>query len=294
MLNINKKEFSQNFRNILQQTGQIPPLPETARELIRLRNNVDSNLAQLVDVIEKDPGLSAFVIKYARMSVFGYGERIVAVHQAVSLVLGFNAALNLSMSIAASGCLRLPNHGALGRVCIWSQTLECAAMCRELYQLSGAKRLLNGDIAYLCGLFHNFGYLLFAHLYPQEFSYLNDLVTRYPDQDARALQLQVFGITHDTIGMYLIKAWNLPEEIAVTVAEQHFPDYSGKHAMYVKLVAVANRLLQNETVVDGCPYVDTVTLMNDLEVGESSVMKALGKIRDCQQEFHTLAQSLAA
>lgn len=294
MLIINKLEFSQNFRSILQQAGQIPPLPETARELFRLRNNPEANLEQLTDLIEKDPSLAAFIMKYARMSIFGYGNRINSVHHAVSLVLGFNTTLNLAMGVVSSGCLKLPNHGALGRIRIWNQTLECAALCREFCQIMTEKHLVNCELIYLSGLFHNFGYLLFGHLYPKEFSYLNDLVTRYPEQDARSLQQQVFGITHDTICMYLIKAWDLPEEIAVAVAEQNFPDYSGKHSSYVKLLAIANRMLQNQTQIDGCPYVDTLTLMEYLGIDELEAKAAQEKIRGCQKEFHTLAQDLAA
>lgn len=294
MLTIDKQQFSQNVRSTLQQIGQIPPLPETARALIKLRNNPDAQLKQLVDTVEKDPGLAAFLIKYARLSGFGYGNRISSVHQAVSLALGYSTALNLSMGIAASGSLRLPNHGALSQANIWGKTLECAAMCRELYLLSGHKRFYSSDIAYLCGLFHNFGHLLFAQLYPQEFSYLNELATHYPEQDARSLQLQIFGITHDTIGMYLVKAWNLPEEIAIAIAEQHFPDYSGKHAVYVKLVALANRLLHGELIIDGCPYMSTGILLNELEIDEPPALVALEKIRQCHQEFQSLAQSLAA
>jgi HD-like signal output (HDOD) protein len=294
MLILNKPEFSQNFRNILQQAGRIPPLPETARELLRLRNNPDANLEQLTGLIEKDPGLAAFIMKYARMSIFGYGNRINSVHHAIALVLGFNTALNLTMSIASSGCLKLPDQGALGRIRIWSQTLECSALCRELCHIMTKKHLINCELIYLSGLFHNFGYFLFGHLYPKEFSYLNELVTRYPEQDARSLQLQIFGITHDTIGMYLIKAWNLPEEIAAAVAEQHFPDYSGKHAPYVKLIALANRLLQNQALDDGCPYVETTTLMEYLGINELEAETAQEKIRGCQSEFHTLAQNLAA
>ena len=294
MLIINKLEFSQNFRSILQQAGQIPPLPETARELLKLRNHPEANLEQLTGVIEKDPALAAFIMKYARMSIFGYGSRINSVHLAVSLVLGFNTALNLALGITSSNCLRLPNHGALGRIRIWNQALECAAFCRELCHVMTEKHLVNCELIYLSGLFHNFGYFLFGHLYPKEFSYLNDLVTRYPEQDARALQLQVFGITHDTIGMYLIKAWDLPEEIAVAVAEQNFPDYSGKYAPYVKLLAIANRMLQDQTQVDGCPYIDTLTLMDCLGIDEHAAKAAQEKIRGCQNEFHILAQDLAA
>lgn len=291
---INKLEFSQNFRSILQQAGQIPPLPETARELLKLRNNPDTRLERLTAIIEKDPALTAFIMKYARMSIFGYGNRITSVHLAISLVLGFDTALNLALSIISSGCLKLPNHGALGRIRIWNQALECAALCRELCHIMTEKQLANCELLYLSGLFHNFGYFLFGHLYPKEFSYLNNLVTRYPEQDARALQLQIFGITHDTIGMYLIKAWDLPEEIAVAIAEQSFPDYSGKHAPYVKLLAIANRMLQDQTQVDGCPYIDTLTLMDCLGIDEHAAKAVQEKIRDCQNEFHILARDLAA
>ncbi|MER0171313.1 MAG: HDOD domain-containing protein [Nitrosomonas sp.] len=294
MLIINKLEFSQNFRSILQQAGQIPPLPETARELFKLRNNPEANLEQLTGVIEKDPSLAAFIMKYARMSIFGYGNRINSAHHAVSLVLGFNTALNLAMGIVSSGCLKLPNHGTLGRIRIWHQTLECAALCRELYHSMTEKHLVDCELIYLSGLFHNFGYLLFGHLYPKEFAYLNDLVTRYPEQEARTLQQQVFGITHDTIGMYLIKAWDLPEEIAVAVAEQNFPDYSGKHASYVKLLAIANRMRQDQAQADGCPYIDTLSLMECLGIDAIQAKAVQEKIRGCQNEFRTLAQDLAA
>jgi len=294
MLIINKLEFSQNFRSILQQAGQIPPLPETARELLKLRNDPEANLEQLTGIIEKDPALAAFIMKYARMSIFGYGSRINSVHLAVSLVLGFNTALNLALGITSSGCLKLPNHGALGRIRIWNQALECAALCRELCHVMTEKHLANCDLLYLSGLFHNFGYFLFGHLYPKEFSYLNDLVTRYPEQDARALQLQVFGITHDTIGMYLIKAWDLPEEIAIAVAEQNFPDYSGKHAPYVKLLAIANRMLHDDTQIDGCPYIDTLSLMDCLGIDPHTAKSVQEKVRGCRNEFHMLAQDLAA
>lgn len=294
MLFINKLEFSQNFRSILQQAGQIPPLPESAHSLLKLRNNPDANLDQLTELIEQDLGLSAFIMRYARMSVFGYGNRINSVHHAISLVIGFNTALNLSMSIVSSGCLKMSNNGVLGRNRIWNQTLECAILCRELCQIIPNKHLINSDLMYLGGLFHNFGYFLFAHLYPREFAYLNDLITRYPNQDIRSIQLQVFGITHDTIGMYLIKAWNLPEEVAITVAEQHFPDYSGKHAHYVKLIAIANRLLQNHITVDGCPYLGTSILMESLGINEAEAIATCERVRSCQHEIHLLTEELAA
>ncbi len=292
MLVLNKLEFSHHVRKNLQQVSQLPPLPETARELLKLRNNPNANVDRLTGLIEKDPSLAAFIMKYARMSIFGYGDRISSVHHAITLVLGFNTALNLSMSTISAGSFKLTNEGTLGRIQIWSRALACAALSLDLCHTMTNRHLVNCDLAYLNGLFHNFGYLLFGHLYPREFAFLNNLVSRHPEHSARVLQLHTFGIAYDTIGMYLIKAWNLPEELMIAVAEQHFPDYSGNHAAYVKLIAVVNRMLSNPAVVDGCPNIDTAVLLEYLGINELHAKTAQEKICGSQKEFFAMAQEI--
>ena len=293
MLVLNKLEFSHNLRRTLQHVSQLPPLPETTQELLKLRNDPNANIERLTSLIEKDPSLTAFIMKYARMSIFGYGDRISSVHHAITLVLGFNTALNLTLCTISAGCFKLPNDGALGRIRIWSQALACAALSSELCQKMANKELINCDLAYLNGLFHNFGHLLFGHLYPREFSFLNNLVSRHPEHNARVLQLHTFGIAYDTIGMYLIKAWNLPEEIMTAVAEQHFPDYSGNHAAYVKLIAVAKRLLSNQPTPDGCPNFATAALLEELSISESDAKLAQERIFGSQKEFLVIAEEIS-
>ena len=58
-------------RRSLQQVESLPPLPETVHDLLMLRKNPDANLSELTELIEKDPGLAAFVMKYSRMAMFG-------------------------------------------------------------------------------------------------------------------------------------------------------------------------------------------------------------------------------
>lgn len=295
MLDLDKNQFSHHFRNLLEEVEQIPPFPESAQSLFTLRQNPNATIDQLTEIIEKDPGLTSFILKYARIPIFGYGYRINNVNQAIKLVLGFNTASSLIMGITSSNCLKMQKHGQLGYIKIWSKTLECAALCRELALIMKDQSQMNSDLAYLCGLFQNFGYFLFGHFFPKEYSYLNDLVARYPEQSFRMIQLQFFGITHDTIGKYLMKGWNLPEEVVVAIAEQNYPDYSGNHAPYVKLIAVANRLLQGKLKnVDGCPYVETISLLESLGINETEAIKAKENILGCQNDFANLSQSLAA
>lgn len=289
-----RQEFFINLRETLQQAELIPPLPETASKILLLRNKPDANLEELVRLIESDPSLAAFVMKYARMSIFGYGDRINSVKHAVSLVLGYTTALNITLGVASSGCLKIPNYGPLGRVRIWSDAFQCAQLCRELSHYVAKKQFINSGLAHLSGLMHNFGYLLFGHFCPKEFAELNEMIFLEPAQDIRVLEMRHFGITHDLIGLYLLKAWNLPEEVIMTAAKHHYSDCSGKHTIYAKLVAAANRLLQQDGTYDAMQSNDTFLLLKDLGIGEAEANEELQKVLACQNEISQLAQGLMA
>ena len=290
----NRHEHIENLRKTLQQTELIPPLPETASKILVLRNKSDANLDELVQLIERDPTLAAFIMKYARMAIFGYGDRITSVTHAVSLVLGYATALNITLGIASNGSLRIPNYGPLGRVQIWSDALQCAQLCREFSMRIAKKQAMDPGLAYLCGLFHNFGYFLFAHYCPDEFANLNEMVYQSPDQDVRVLELRHFGVTHDYIGLRLLKAWNLPEEVIIVAGKHHNPDCTGKHVLYVKLVAAVNRLLHQESITDACDHIETSALFEELGLNESEAEIELQKILACQGDMTQLAQELMA
>ncbi len=287
-----KQELKTNLCETIKQTELIPPLPETAQKILMLRNNPDANIEQLVRVIESDPGLAAFVMKYARMAIYGYGDRITSVEHAISLVIGYSTALNITLGVASHGCLKVPNYGPLGRVRIWSDALQCAQLCRDLCKYISNEHAIDPGLAYMGGLLQNFGYMLFAHYCPKEFTLLNEMISLDPQQDIRALETQNFGITHDFIGLYLLKAWNLPEEVVMMAAKHHFPDCAGKHAIYAKLVATVNRLLQKDGMYDNCEHIGTSTLLEELGISESAADAELDKIVACQSELNELAQGL--
>lgn len=287
-----KQELKTNLCETLKQTELIPPLPETAQKILVLRNKPDASLEQLVELIESDPALAAFVMRYARMAVYGYGNRITSVEHAISLVLGYTTALNVTLGVASHGCLKIPNYGPLGRIRIWSDALQCAQLCRDLCKHIPNEHSIDPGLAYLGGLLQNFGYMLFGHFCPKEFTLLNEMVSLDPQQDIRVIETQSFGITHDFIGLYLLKAWDMPDEVVMMAAKHHLPDCVGKHAAYAKLVATANRLLQKDGMFDTCGHIETSTMLEELGVSESAAETELQKILECQSELNELARGL--
>ncbi|MEW5755091.1 MAG: HDOD domain-containing protein [Pseudomonadota bacterium] len=286
---VGKREFATQVRARLQNTTALPPLPELAHDLLRLRNNPHADIDDLASIIKRDPSLAAQVMRQAKMGIYGYGDRLTSIEQAISLVMGFENALFMTLGIASGKFLNTPNTGPLARQSIWQQALATAALAQQLSTLVDKKIRPSSGLCYLSGLLHNFGYFLFGHWYPEHYNYLNKLIEAHPEDDIRDLELHAFGITHDMVGTWLLRAWNMPPEVITAVSEHHFPDFGGENAIYPKLVAIANRMLGNPGMKDSCAYLDTDALLESIGIDHIKAEDALEKVKKCLPQFREVA-----
>jgi HD-like signal output (HDOD) protein len=295
MLSPNQRQaFAAEFRHRLEQKIELPPLPEVARELLLLRNNTKADVVKLTAVVERDPGVAAQLLSYARLSVFGYGSRIKTLEEAVQLVLGYEKALHMAMGIAAGKSLQMQAEGPLGRKAFWQHSLHTAMLTQALASALPLEQRPQPGIGYLAGLLHDIGYMLFGHLYPKEFAMLNKLIGDYPSKSARELELLGFGISHDMIGLRLMQAWNMPEEIVVAVSEHFFFDYDGKYAIYPKLVALANQLLKIHANNSSMASNKELIRVDTLGLDDERVMRALDRVLEVSPQLEAMARDLAA
>ncbi len=60
-----KSEFSTAVRARLKNTRELPPMPEVAHDLLRLRNKPNADVLDLVNIVERDPSLASQVMRVA-------------------------------------------------------------------------------------------------------------------------------------------------------------------------------------------------------------------------------------
>lgn len=63
----------------------LPPLPESVTKIQTICNNPDSSISDLIKVVEKDPLLTANLLKAANSPLYGFSKEIKNIQQAVSL-----------------------------------------------------------------------------------------------------------------------------------------------------------------------------------------------------------------
>jgi HD-like signal output (HDOD) protein len=119
---------------ILKKIKQLPPLPESAMQIEAVYQNPDSNFNDMVKILEKDPLLTADILKAANSPLYGFSREINAISQAVGLfgmgtVRGFALASivkkSFSLDLSAYGittdmfsALSKKQHGLMTSWCI--------------------------------------------------------------------------------------------------------------------------------------------------------------------------------
>ncbi len=97
---------------MLKQIKQLPPLPETAIQIEAVYQNPNATFDDMVKILQKDPLLTADILKSANSPLYGFSREITSIAQAVSLFgMGTIRGFALASIISKSFPLDLTPYG---------------------------------------------------------------------------------------------------------------------------------------------------------------------------------------
>jgi len=98
--------------DILKKIKQLPPLPESAMKIEAVYQDPDSSFNDMVKILEKDPLLTADILKAANSPLYGFSREINAISQAVGLFgMGTVRGFALASIVKKSFALDLTPYG---------------------------------------------------------------------------------------------------------------------------------------------------------------------------------------
>ncbi|WP_077530354.1 HDOD domain-containing protein [Vreelandella utahensis] len=227
----------------LDDTLEIPPLPETAQKILHLRMKPNAEIGDLADIVENDPSLAAQVVSWASSSFYASHTPVNSIYDAIQRVLGFDLVMNLAMGLSLGRTLKQPTDQPEGFIGYWTQAIWMAQAVSVIISCMPRRERPTFGLTYLAGLLHNFGYLVLAHVFPPHFS----LICRYTEVNTHVphelVEHHLIGITREQIGGVLMDLWNMPEEVVAAIRHQKNPKYAGEHSAYANALYLARALL---------------------------------------------------
>jgi HD-like signal output (HDOD) protein/prolyl-tRNA editing enzyme YbaK/EbsC (Cys-tRNA(Pro) deacylase) len=282
------------LKSRVQETFDLPPMPEIAQEIMKLRADPNASARDLAALVGKDPSLSAQIMSWANSPYYGYSGRIASLEMAIMRVLGFEMVLNLSLGIAVGRSLRAPKEGPLGVRAFWTQAILCAVLSERICQRMPPKIRPQRGLVYLAGLLHNFGHLLLGHVFPPQFYLVNRYVEANPHIAVEQIERFVLGVTHEEIGAWLMQSWQMPEELVTAVRWHHQEDFTSPYAVYSNIVLLANRLLKRMGIGDAANGLLPAALLSTLQIESGAIESELVSVQESKEDFIQLAQKLVA
>lgn len=277
----------------LEQTLEMPPLPDTAEKIINLRLNPNAGINDLVKLVERDPSLAAQVVSWAASPYYAAPNGINSVRDAVVRVLGFDLVINLALGLALGRALEVPKDGTHGVNAYWVQSVFSAAVMDGLAKAIDVNHRPSVGLCYLSGLLHNYGYLVLAHVFPPYFDLINRHLEANPHIGHEYIERHILNITREQISSQLMACWQMPEEVVSALRWQSNPAHTGKHNIYAKMLFIATQLLRRNGLIDGPVDVIPDNLWEEVGVSPEKAEAVLLKVQEGEQELQAIARNLA-
>jgi len=230
--------------NKLLEEIELTKLPSLPHVLIRLLNACQQDTAcfdTLAEIITKDAVLSAKVLAVANSPVYGKSHELTSLKQTL-LFLG----LDTIKSIAITACVqqffsRYSKEKSRFLKRFWEHTLYTAIVAKSLAKLTSYS---NPEEAYLAGLLHDIGKLIFENYSQHEYSVL--VYTDTSSEELLKREYEKYQITHDDIGARLLEIWGIPDVISEAIKYHHAQtlDIIEAHQL-VKIINLSNSLTSN-------------------------------------------------
>ncbi|MEL3908733.1 MAG: HDOD domain-containing protein [Treponemataceae bacterium] len=224
---------------IIRQINQIPQFPEKILELQKLINNPDTTIPEIAKKISDDVGITTDLLKVVNSVAFGLKVKCSSIPEAVKLV-GVRGIQNLLYSIGTMNVFTR-NKSTNEHQMLWHHSYKVAYFSYNL-----ARVLRMGDVlddAYVCGLLHDIGKLVFSGLYPDVLSTIYR-VQKENKISQKIIDTVISGINHAEIGALLAEKWNFPPQIISSIRYHHSVDLVEKDFIEITMtVALANYMV---------------------------------------------------
>ncbi len=209
-------------------------LPLVYQHIKQVLDDPDSSLADLVSVIDVDPGLTARLLKLVNSPFFGFQRKIETVSRAVNL-LGTKQVHDLALATSVTALFHgmTPARMNMGR--FWHYSVYCGLAARELARRS---QLLDGERLFVEGLLCDIGHLVIYEKVPE----LAEQAMAITQRDGTPLfhaERAVIGCDYAQVGAALMEGWNLPAAMQLCVRYHIEPAETSECSLEASLIHIA-------------------------------------------------------
>jgi HD-like signal output (HDOD) protein len=216
-LELHDRRFD-NIRDLIRKDIKLTTLPAVFTRINETIMKPNSSSREIADLISRDTGLSARLLKIVNSAFYGYPSQIDSLSQAVSIV-GTNQLSMLALGIDVVAEFKNIPSGYVDMDSFWRHSIACGIIARLI---AATRNIQNTERLFVAGMLHDIGRLVVYHYMPR---HALDILEKARDTEALLCQVEAeyLGGDHAEIGGLLMQIWKLPQSLENAVRHHHKP-----------------------------------------------------------------------
>ncbi len=177
------------------------------------------------------------MLQLINSAYYGIKQRVSSLEIAVGL-LGDKQIRDIAIICASSGLLRSDIRGyGIPADQFWQHSVTTAFAGR----LIAAKfRPELSEAAFTAGLLHDIGKLVIDRLIEEQHREIFWPLAGEIALGYHSREIDLYGFDHCTVGFFLARKWNFPEDLTAAISFHHYPDFDVAHQDFVRVIGFAD------------------------------------------------------
>lgn len=233
---------------ILKSIEKLPPFPMAVKRALKILDDPDASVAELISVVQYDQAITANVLKLCNSAYYGLRRKVRSLRE--GLVLLGNAELrDIILSSTVVQFLQQENRGyELARGELWKHAIASAIISRIV-----SDEVLESEnpSLFTAALLHDIGKVVLGSFVEQYFEQMIILVFEKGYSFAEA-ETETLGINHAEVGGKIAELWLFPEEIVQAIRLHHNPEEASDDDSITPIIYLANIITISMGIGVGC------------------------------------------
>lgn len=227
-------------QDLVRETSTLVSLPEIYLRIKQILEDPKAGMVNVAEVISRDPGLTARLLKIANSAFFGFPSRVDTVAQAANL-LGVERINNLVLSTTVTRAFSRISEKNMNMDMFWQNSIYRAVLSQLLAKHYNEG---NSERPFIQGLLADVGHLVMFQVIP-DLSHAALSRSVQECQPIHRIEEQVVGCHYAQVGGELLRSWELPENLWAVVRFQNDPAVAGRFQNEASFVNLANTITRS-------------------------------------------------
>lgn len=226
-------------QRILNEVKELPSFPEHIQKIVDLCNSDTASMTIVAGAIQKDPALTAQILRLVNSAEFITRKRNPGLEDAVK-ILGMETVGNLVLATGARTVIS-SRYKYRELESIWEGSNQVFAIARNLAR--GKPEI--SETASTAGLLYELGKIVLLSVNPELVKEIDRMLGNGRIRSSYLMEEIALGISHPEIGALLAERWNFPSDLITALRFQQKPlQVPDEYREIVHVVYLSIRIFQ--------------------------------------------------